>query len=193
MKYDDIYYDLIHDDDVSSSINFSDNKYEVDEFDAYRPLIVTEVLKMKIDDDEEALLGDFLSEPFHIWSKRAKEIIQEHVPLGSQFFPVVIEHNNQEYSDYFILNCHSVIEAMHRDRSKFTMSSSGLSYFIDTLSLNEEVLDTIPEEKRMIFVLDEHVSMILYHEKLVKALEEANVTGVYFKKVKEWTIGSSFD
>ncbi len=191
MKYDDVYYDLIHVDEVSSSVIFADNKYEVDEFDAYKPLVVPEVLKMKIDDDEEALLGDFLSEPFHIWSKRAKEIIEEHVPFGSQLFPVVIKHREKEYPNYFILNCHNEIGVMHRGRSKF--QERGLLTFIDSLSLDEDILDKIPEENRMILVMEEKASMVLYHEKLVKALQDANVTGVYFKKIKEWTIGSSFD
>ncbi len=193
MKYDDVYYDLITVYEETSSLSWGENTYQIDEFDAYKPLIVPVILNMKIDDDEEPLLGDFLSLPKHVWSKRAKDIIEKHVPFGSQFFPVVIKHKDQEYSDYFILNCHNEIEAMHRDRSKFTMSRSGLSYFIDSLSLDEDVLDKIPEGQRMIFVMEEKASMVLYHEKLVKALEEANITGVSFKKIKEWSIGSSFD
>jgi len=193
MKYDGIYYDLMLDYDTSSSVSWAENTYRVKNFNKYKPIIVDQNIYIKIDDDEEALMGDFLSLPKHIWSKRAKEIIEEYVPYGIQFFPVIIKHRDQEYSDYFILNCHNIIKTMHRDRSEFTMSRSGLSYFIDSLSLDEDVLDKIPGDQRMIFVLDEHVSMILYHEKLVKALEDANVTGVGFVKVNDWDIGSAFD
>jgi hypothetical protein len=193
MKYDDEYYDLILDYDTSSSISWDENTYRVANFDKYQPIIVDKMIYMKIDDDEEPLLGDFLSEPFNVWSKKAKEIIEKHVPFGSQFFPVTIKHRDKEYSDYFILNCHNEIKSMHEGRSKFTMSRSGLSYFIDRLSLDEAVLDKIPEEQRMIFVMEEKAAMVLYHEKLVKALEDANVTGVSFVKVNDWSIGSSFD
>jgi hypothetical protein len=191
MKYDGIYYDLILDYDTSSSVSWAENTYRIKNFNKYKPIIVDDKIYVKIDDDEEALLGDFLAEPFHVWSKRAKEIIEEHVPFGSQFFPVIIKHKDKEYSDYYILNCHNIIKTMHRDRSEF--QEKGLLTFIDSLSLDEAVLDAIPEEQRMIFVLDEHVSMVLYHEKLVKALEAANVTGASFVKVNDWSIGSSFD
>ena len=66
-------------------------------------------------------------------------------------------------------------------------------YFIDSLSLDENILDEIPEEERMIFGLKEKAAMILYHEKIVKALEAAEVTGVRFVKVKDWNVGSAFD
>ena len=177
--------------DTSSSVSWAENTYRVKNFNKYKPIIVDQNIYIKIDDDEEALMGDFLSLPKHIWSKRAKEIIEEYVPYGIQFFPVIIKHRDQEYSDYFILNCHNIIKTMHRDRSEF--QEKGLLTFIDSLSLDEDVLDKIPEDQRMIFVLDEHVSMILYHEKLVKALEDANVTGVGFVKVNDWDIGSAFD
>ena len=149
------------------------------------------MLYMKIKDNRKPLLGDFHSSPKPVFIQRAKEIIEQFSLIGNQFFPVTITHKDSEFKDYFILNCHNEVMAMHRERSKF--QEEGLMYFIDSLSLDESVLDKIPEEERMIFVLEEKASMILYHEKIVKALEAANITGVRFKKVKSWNIGSAFD
>ena len=56
-----------------------------------------------------------------------------------------------------------------------------------------QVLDKIEEDKRIIMLLDEKAHMVLFHEKVVKALEAAEITGVRFVKVKDWNVGSAFD
>ena len=192
MKYDAIYYKAISQDETSP-IGWGKNTYQIDEFDGSKAIEVDRMLYMKIDSDIKPLLGDFHSSPKPVFIQRAKEIIEQFSLKGNQLFPITITHKDNEFEDYFILHCHHRIKAMHHERSEFTKSRSGRLYFIDTLSLDENVLDEIPEEERMIFVLKEKAAMILYHENIVKALEAAEVTGVRFVKVKDWNIGSAFD
>ncbi len=191
MKYDDIYYKAISQDDTSP-IDWGKNTYEVDRFYGSSILDIDCMLYMEID-DEEPLLGDFHSEPLPVYSQRAKEIFEQFSLIGNQIFPITITHRDNKFENYFILHCHNNVKAMHQERSEFTKSRSGRMYFIDTLSLDENILDKIPEEERMVFVLKEKRAMILYHEKIVKALEAAELTGVRFVKVKDWNIGSAFD
>lgn len=190
MNYDDIYYKAISLDETSP-ISWGVNTYRVKNFHRDEPLVVDSMLYAEIDEDEEPLLGDYHSLPKPVFSERAKGTLDNFSLLGNQLFPITITHNDTKHPDYFILNCHNELMAMHRERSKF--QKEGLIFYIDSLSLNEEVLDKIPEEERMIFVLEEKAAMILYHEKIVKALEAAEVTGVRFVKVSEWGIGSAFD
>jgi len=109
----------------------------------------------------------------------------------NQFFEANIVHKGETYPDHFIFKCNTEFKVMHQERSTFTYEE-GL-YFIDRLSLDEEVLDKIEENKRLIVLMDEDAAKILYHEKVVKALEAAEVTGVRFVKVKDWNVGSAFD
>lgn len=192
MKYDEQYYLLEEDMSETSDVEWGENTFDVDEFNGYKPLVVPNILNMQLDDDRSPpVLGDFLSEPFHVWSKRATDVIVELASYRVQMFPVVVHHENKKIADYFFMNCHSEISAMHRDRSKY--QEKGLLIFIDSLSLDENVLDQIPEEQRMIFALREKAAYYLYHEKVVKALENIGATGFRFIKVKDWNIGSAFD
>ena len=190
MKYDDIYYKAISQDETSS-ISWGENAYQVKNFYGSSPLVVDSMLLMEIDDNRTPLLGDFHSQPLPVYSQRAKEIIEQFSLKGNQLFPITITHKDNKFKNYFILHCHHRVRAMHKERSKF--QKEGLMYFIDSLSLDENILDEIPEEERMIFGLKEKAAMILYHEKIVKALEAAEVTGVRFVKVKDWNVGSAFD
>ena len=192
MKYDDIYYKAISQDETSS-ISWGENAYQVKNFYGSSPLVVDSMLLMEIDDNRTPLLGDFHSQPLPVYSQRAKEIIEQFSLKGNQFFSAIITHKDNRYENYFFLYSYNRVKAMHHERSEFTKSRSGRNYFIDTLSLDENVLDEIPEAERMIFVLKEKGAMILYHEKIVKALEAAEITGVRFVKVKDWNVGSAFD
>ena len=190
MKYDDIYYKAISLDETSP-ISWGENTYRVKSLNSSKTLDVDRMLFMKIDSDIKPLLGDFHSSPKPVFIQRAKEIIEQFSLKGNQLFPITITHKDNKFKNYFILHCHHRVRAMHKERSKF--QKEGLMYFIDSLSLDENILDEIPEEERMIFGLKEKAAMILYHEKIVKALEAAEVTGVRFVKVKDWNIGSAFD
>jgi hypothetical protein len=194
MKYDEQYYFLEEDMSATSDVEWVDNAFDVDEFNAYKALTVPHILNMKIDEDDDRVppvLGDFLSEPFHVWSKRARDIIVDLASYRVQMFPVVVHHQDQQFESFFFMNCHDEISAMHRKRSKF--KELGMSFYIDSLSLDENILDKIPEDQRMIFALEEKAAYYLYHEKVVKALEGIGATGFRFVKVKDWNIGSAFD
>ena len=190
MKYDDIYYKAISQDETSP-ISWGENTYRVQNFNGSKILDVDRMLFMEIDNNRKPLLGDFHSSPIPVYIQRAKEIIEQFSLKGNQFFPITITHKDSKFEDYFILHCHHKVRCMHKERSEF--QKEGRLYFIDSLSLDENVLDEIPEEERMIFVLKEKAAMILYHENIVKALEAAEITGVRFVKVKDWNIGSAFD
>jgi len=134
---------------------------------------------------------DWYSSPMLTVTKKVADIFKLVGLYNNQLFEARIVHEGEVEPDIFMFKCNTEIMLMHHDRSSFSYEEG--MYFIDSLSLNETVLDKIEEDKRLILLMDEHPAFILYHERMVKALEAAEVTGVRFVKVKDWNVGSAFD
>ncbi|MCG2839328.1 hypothetical protein L6J37_21095 [Photobacterium sp. WH77] len=83
-------------------------------------------------------------------------------------------------------------KAIHHGRSKIDGTYVDDDFTLEVLSLDENVLDKIPLEKRLVFTLEEKPKF-LFHETVVQALREVNLTGLSFQRVDEWSIGSAFE
>lgn len=140
---------------------------------------------------KKAVYQDWYSSPRITVTKKVADIFKQVGLYNNQLFEARIVHKGEVEPDIFMFKCNTEIMLMHHDRSSFSYEE-GL-YFIDSLSLNEAVLDKIEEDKRLILLMDEKAHMMLFHERMVKALEAAEVTGVRFEKVKDWNVGSAFD
>ena len=82
MKYDDIYYKAISQDETSP-ISWGENTYRVQNFNGSKILDVDRMLFMKIDNDIKPLLGDFHSSPKPVFIQRVKEIIEQFSLKGN--------------------------------------------------------------------------------------------------------------
>ncbi|WP_419812391.1 imm11 family protein [Bacterioplanoides sp.] len=197
MKYDGMYYTLEENFSETSELEWVNNKYRIGNFDKYKKLDPPKsILNLEIESDDDRnppVMGDFASVIHHVWSQRARDIIMELASYRIQMFPAKITKGDHVFEHYYFMNCFDEIPAMHKDRSDYSLSRSGLTYFIESLSLDENVLDQIPEDQRMIFALEEKAAYYLYHEKVVNALKDISATGFSFVKVKDWIIGSAFD
>jgi len=195
MHYDDIYYLAICN-GKNNRLRFNDDDLEddlEDELYARGPGVINKIVDLIIAKPvpRKPVYQDWYSSPRTTVTKKVAYILKEIGQKDNQFFEANIVHKGEIYPDHFMFKCNTELMLMHRERSTFT-HEEGL-YFIDRLSLDETVLDKIEEDKRMIMLLDEKAHMVLFHEKVVKALEAAEVTGVRFVKVKDWNVGSAFD
>ncbi|UTM56014.1 hypothetical protein L4174_009115 [Photobacterium sp. CCB-ST2H9] len=83
-------------------------------------------------------------------------------------------------------------EAIHQQRSKITGIYVDNRFTLLKLSLDEKVLDQVPLENRLVFRLKEDPTF-LFHESIVEALKAANLSGLGFRRVDHWSIGSAFE
>ncbi|MEL6117973.1 hypothetical protein P0Y67_22530, partial [Photobacterium sp. SP02] len=77
-------------------------------------------------------------------------------------------------------------------RSEISGTYVGDRFTLLKLSLDEEVLDQVPLEKRLVFRLREDPTF-LFHESVVAALRAADLSGLDFRRVDSWSIGSAFE
>ena len=195
MHYDDIYYLAISTSQITG-LRFNDDDLEddlEDELYGRGPGVINKVVDLIIDKPvpRKPIYEDWYSDPRTTVTKKVADILKEIGQKDNQFFEANVVHKGETYPDHFMFKCNTRLKVMHHERSKFEKPSR--IYFIDRLSLDEQVLDKIDEDKRLIVQVDEKAWMVLYHEKVVKALEAAEVTGVRFVKVKDWNVGAAFD
>jgi len=195
MDYDDIYYLAIcTGKNPALMFNKEDIKSKL-ERELYRkgPGTINKIVDLVIAPPvpRKPVYQDWYSSPRITVSKKVADIFKQVGLYNNQLFEARIVHKDEVEPDIFMFKCNTEINLMHHGRSSF--DKPGRFYFIDSLSLDEAVLDKIEEDKRLILLMDEKAHMMLFHERMVQALEAAEVTGVRFVKVKDWNVGSAFD
>jgi len=198
MKYDQQYFKAMRSgSDNYPLLEWDDDliKYDYSEFSRCDPIEVYEMLYFMVGPPvpDHPEMVDFHKLPEPVFSKRLKDLLHSLDINGIQLFEAQVRHGKTVYPDYYIMNAYHMIACLDKNRSEYTKSKSGLLYFIDNLTLDEAVLDTIPEKHRLIFVLEEDCQHILYHQKVVDAILAANPKGISFARVDGWSVGSAFD
>lgn len=125
-------------------------------------------------------------------SEKFKQVIETFNPQHVDFYQADIINGDQVWSEHYFMHIWNVYRAMHQGRSKIDGTYVDDDFILESFSLNEELLDKIPLQERLIFVLDEK-PQFLFHETVVAALKAANLSGLGFKKVNDWGISSAFD
>lgn len=193
MKYDDIYYIAMKTAPRARFIFTDDCEDEADEIYAFGPVVINEKLTMKLKKPipKKIEFGDYHLAGNPVFSKKAADIIKNDYLGINQLFPAEVVHKGIIYPEFYVFKSNIELEIMEQTRSSFTFDDG--MYFVDKLSLDENKLDQMQEDQRWIIELKEEPALILFHEKLVKELTDAEITGVRFVKVKDWNTGSAFD
>ncbi|SGZ03960.1 imm11 family protein [Moritella viscosa] len=150
--------------------------------------------KVRVNQGKKALFSpcDYHDTGDDLVSEKFKQVIETFNPQHVDFYQADIINGEQVWSDHYFMHIWNVYRAMHHGRSKIKGTYVDDRFILKSLSLNEELLDKIPLQERLIFVLDEK-PQFLFHEMVVAALKAANLSGLGFKKVKDWGISSAFD
>ncbi len=142
-------------------------------------------------------LVDYHVMPEPVISARLRnELLMQHIE-GIQLLPLIVNLPKPQpplVDAYWLLHPCNAIACIDQANSDIEYSSSGNTIFgIDTLALDTKVLEAIPLEKRLIFVLAENVSVYLFHKSIVEKIQQGNFKGCRFFKVSEWNSDVAFE
>lgn len=129
----------------------------------------------------------------HLMSAKIKDVLEPLKIDGVQLVPGIVNVNGTQY-DYWILHVYKEIECLDKEFSVLYIDESdGDILDVSKISLNTEELATYSDYKRLIFRIEEYSSIILFHEKIKKAIMDVDPIGFRFIPVEEWNDGSAFD
>lgn len=133
---------------------------------------------------KNAQLADVNFIGFHeVISERFKEHLDKIKLENIQFVPVTIQdYDNEIHKRYYLLHVHHVIRCADLGKSKWRSSSLYPDEVVSfkKLVLDNEVLDKIPEENRLIIALEEQNLYHIYHRTIVDHILQSHPTGVAF-------------
>ncbi|MFC3679367.1 imm11 family protein [Bacterioplanoides pacificum] len=195
-NYDEEYYLLYSDensimvdldedllpDDITGGI-FS-NPGEIIQDGYVYPLILDKPYK----NDE---IADFHELPRTFSYRVIKDVALRHTMPGVQWMPAYIHYKGKRYNDHVIMHLFNEISCMDEEKSVFKRVSE-FTTIIDKIVLSKEKLDNIPLEDRLIFRLEEKVSLIFMHQIIVDEIMQHNPVGVRFIKSKDWGVSEAF-
>ena len=136
------------------------------------------------------IMVDFHSSSCSIVSQKISDVLINLNIKGLQLIPATIEgKNNELYENYCFLNIYNKLKVLDMDKSVYRWSNFlKLANPIEKLVLNEELLNSIPLEERLIFRLEENKVFEIYHKSVVDAIMATNPEGIQFTKVEDYHI-----
>ncbi len=153
-------------------------------------------IKIEFDDDyPEYEMADLLIlDAQYAVSEKLKNILEREEVHGIQFFPAEIETEKSE-----IILGHNFMHVWNRlaaiDKKNYKGGKPdelGLILDLESISLNEDLMEKTPFEQRKVIRLAEDPSMLLVHQSIYNAIKEEGLTGMSFWKVSEWDTGAMF-
>lgn len=131
----------------------------------------------------------FLTENSPVISKRLKKTLETFNLNGVQFLPAIIkDKNGVEHNEYFIIHVVNEIECMDKNKSDWEPSGNkpGKAFKIDKLVVDNEKLDKIPLENRLVFAAWEKHTKVLYHRSVIEKILEIEPTGLTIYRLSKW-------
>ncbi|MDO6580248.1 hypothetical protein Q4491_02725 [Photobacterium sp. 2_MG-2023] len=125
-------------------------------------------------------------------SEKFRQVLQVFNLPGVDFYQTNIVSGSKTWTEHYYMHVWHHHRAINKGRSKIDGAYIDDDFILEYLSLDENFLDKIPLEERLVFRLEEDPTF-LFHETVVQALREANLTGLSFERVDEWSIGSAFE
>jgi hypothetical protein len=112
-----------------------------------------------------------------VCSKELKEILEKQTIYGIDFYPIKIkDKKNKIIDDFFVINIWNTIPSAIK-------TYNGKLRHPNSFRLNEEILNKIQLEKRLIFVPEEATVITLFHESIFEIIKNENIKGYI---VGEW-------
>ena len=120
---------------------------------------------------------------------------------GAKFYPAIVKGEEEGIrEDVWALNIFKPLDCWDRAKSIAVYpggvkSLDGIDVLpsVKSFHLSNEVLDEIPENERLIFVMDNtDVTNIFVHQRMVDIFSANNVKGVNFFKVSQYHFGMEF-
>lgn len=114
---------------------------------------------------------------------------------------VYVDDDGKFHESYWFLTFYDGIACLSKNKTKLhevededdDVSGEVFNSSVDKYSLDEAVLDAIPEEERLLFKIpDVSLGYIFVHKKIVDFFEANNFTGIRFFKVSKFEEGDQY-
>jgi len=130
----------------------------------------------------------FLQENSPAISERLKKVLEGFNLKGIQFLPAVVrDKSGNEHPGYYIIHVVNQIKCMDIENSTYsTRDPDGRVSGVNKLVFNNEVLDKIPLEERLVFALWENTMKVCYHYSVVEKLLEIVPQGMTIYRLSKW-------
>lgn len=159
-----------------------------------RPLFFSNASPEYIPEGKTEVITDVM---FGMGSMVVNEKIKSHLEKfkidGLQFYPAVYVGLNGSYHErLWFLNFYSYLDCWDRDMSKYFMDDEDPDEppTMEIFSLDSKILDSVPEESRLIFSMGGlDIDYIFIHKKIADFLTENNITGIRLIPVTEYELG----
>ncbi len=124
------------------------------------------------------IMADLLMTPRTVFSEKLKKALEPLNINSIQFIPTQIqdEKRKQTYNNYWGVNIHKEISCVDYKQTKANITDYDMTN-IDKVVLDRTILENIPLEDRLIFMLGEH-PFDLFHYSIVDKIMESNPTGI---------------
>ncbi len=137
----------------------------------------------------------FLQENSPAISERLKQVLESFNLKSVQFLPAVIrDKSDTEHSGYYIIHVLNLIKCMDKENSEWEPDDDDeeQAFDVEKLVLDNEVLDKIPLEERLVFALWENHMKVLFHYSVVEKLLEVTPTGMTIYRLSKWDSSAPF-
>jgi len=136
-----------------------------------------------------------LTEP--VVSKKVADVLAEMNIYGLEIVEAIVRHPKDKNADpgtYWYLHIWNHINCLDRENSELDVDEDDEDeiWEIEELVLDEEVLEGIALEKRLMFVLGESISVKIVHKSVKEAIESVNPRGCRFFEFSEWNSDIGF-
>lgn len=129
-------------------------------------------------------------------SKKIKDILSKMYLKNIQFIPATIQDSSGEmHEEYYIIHIYNLIECMDMKASAWEadMDDPEMVYNIEKLVLDNEKLNKIPIENRLVLALQEHPLTTVYHRTIIEKILAAKPTGVGVYCLADWDGSNPFE
>lgn len=137
-------------------------------------------------------LADMHSDAQHlVISDRLKEAMQAMRLKDVQYLPATIKHPKTEevFEGYWALHIHNMINCLDLKKSKFDTlyGKNDNIVSIEKLVFDNEALDKIPLEERLVFALGEERLEMFFHATVVEKIIDLKPVGLMFFPLAKWS------
>ena len=134
------------------------------------------------------IMVDFHSSPYSIVSQKIETVLRKLNIKGLQLIPTTIEGKDDElFENYFFLSIYKRLKALDMEKAVYDWDDFiEEASSIDKLALNEQFLNELPLEDRLVFRLQENPTFEIFHKSVVDAIMAVNPEGIIFTSVADW-------
>ncbi|MCE0559387.1 hypothetical protein [Motilimonas sp. E26] len=114
---------------------------------------------------------------------------------GVELFPaVLIDDDGQFHEHYWFINRYGETDCLDYDKSIISnYKENNVRHSVKKYSLRDDVLDAIPEEKRLILkIAKTNIGYTIAHQRIVDIFNKHQVDTLRFHRLDEWQKGKQF-